>query len=85
MKLYLKETCYFEVSIPDGNSNEHVTTVFKRDVEPLWEALLEKVRFSKQEQNHLNEIFGDINIRILSEKQFLRIANSHSEKLQGEP
>lgn len=85
MKLYLKETCYFEVSIPDGNSNDHVTTVFKRDVEPLWETLLSQVRFSKQEQNHLKEIFGDINIRILSEKQFLRIANSNSSGLLKEP
>lgn len=82
MKLFLKETCYFEVSVPDGKSNEHVTTVFKRDIEPLWEALLGKVRFTKQEQDHLKEIFGDINIRILTEKQFLRIANSHQNENQ---
>lgn len=82
MKLFLKETCYFEVSVPDGKSNEHVTTVFKRDIEPLWETLLGKVRFTKQEQDHLKEIFGDINIRILTEKQFLRIANSHQNENQ---
>jgi len=77
MKMYLKESVYFEIVIPDGSDRNQVTTAFRNQVSPMFRDLVKNIVIEPDDLESLRRICGpSVSIRVLTERQALNEMNS---------
>lgn len=76
MKLFLKETVYFEVFVPDGSDRALVTNNFRSHISPMFRDILKQIVIDPEDLEFLRREFGDpVNIKILTEREALSSLN----------
>jgi hypothetical protein len=72
MKLFLKETVYFEISVPDGTDRALVTTEFRDKISPMFRQIVKTIRMDQEDIDILGRRFGyPCSIRCLTEREAL--------------
>jgi hypothetical protein len=77
MIIYLKETLYFRIDVQDGTDRKQVTEEFSNLIQPQFEQILSKIKFSKEDKKHFEALTGNtVDLSILSKRQFLESTGS---------
>jgi len=77
MKLFLKESVYFEVTVPDGFDRAEVTDNFRRNISPMFRDLLKEIVIDPEDLVFLRKQFGDpVDIKVMTEREALNKINS---------
>lgn len=84
MKVYLKETVYFEVDVSDGSNRSLVTEMFSKEIRPQFENILKSIKFDDSDRFAFAKLSGTpVKIRLLSQRDFLLSTRSKKENLNG--
>lgn len=76
MKMYLKETVYFEISIPDGSDRAEVTTQFREKISPMFRNILKQIVIDPEDIEILQNRFGfPADIKLMTEREALSKLN----------
>lgn len=79
MKLYLKSPVYFEIEVPDGTDRSRVTSLFHEELEKNFRRLIKTIRLSDEDLKAFRELFGPVNIKVLTELQVLSKSSKGSK------
>lgn len=76
MKIYIKETVYFEIDVKDGTDRSQISEQFSQVISPQFESLLSKLKFDKNDEKAFEQLTGNsVKLSIMSKRQFLNRQN----------
>jgi hypothetical protein len=67
MKFYLKSPVYFEITVPDGTNRSQVSNLFHEQLEKAFKKLINNIRLDDDDLRSFQELFGPVNIRLITE------------------
>lgn len=76
MKLFLKESVYFEIQVPDGSDRAQITTEFRTNISPMFRQIVKSIVVDPEDVQFLETKFGKpCSIKVLTEREALNQLN----------
>lgn len=76
MKIFLKKEIYFEVEIDDGTDRALVSHAMEEIIDPAFEELVRKIKFSKDELKKIDQNIGKkVQIQVIPKSDFVARLN----------